>query len=42
MVDSAVISKELREYLASFKIEETLTSLVNRLARAMPADPIPS
>jgi len=39
MADSAVISKELREYLASFKIEETLTSLVNRLARAMPADP---
>ena len=39
MADSAVISKELREYLASFKIEETLTSLVNRLARAMPPDP---
>lgn len=39
MADSAVISKELREYLATFKIEETLTSLVNRLARAMPPDP---
>lgn len=39
MVDSAVISAELRAYLANFKIEETLTSLVNRLARAMPPDP---
>ena len=39
MVDSPYITKELRDYVTGFKIEELVSQGINEVARNMPADP---
>lgn len=39
MADSPLITRELRDYLSRFKIEEIITQGVNEVARGMPGNP---
>lgn len=39
MADSPVISRELRDYMSKFKLEEVISTAVNKVAREMPVDP---